>query len=66
MSAPTNISPDRRLLDVEGAARYLSIGKRTMQTLLKDGEVPKVRIRSRTLVDPVDLDAYVERIKRQA
>jgi excisionase family DNA binding protein len=57
---------NRRLLDVKSAAGYLSIGVRTMERLLADGEVLKVRIGTRTLVDQQDLDAYVERIKRSS
>lgn len=53
----------RRLLSVEEGAYYLGISKRSLQTLLKDGEIPKVRIGNRTLLDQPDLDAYVERIK---
>lgn len=63
MSTP---SLNRRLLSVAEAAAYLSIGKRTMEKLLRDGEVLKVRIGARTLVDQVDLDDYVERRKRAA
>lgn len=58
--------PNRRLLSVPDAAAYLSIGKRTMEGLLRDGEVLKVRIGARTLVDQADLDAYIERIKRSS
>lgn len=57
---------NRRLLNVKAAATYLSIGVRTMERLLADGEVLKVRIGSRTLIDQRDLDGYVERIKRSA
>lgn len=64
MSTPANIS--RRLLNTDEAAAYLGIGKRTMQILLKDGHVLKVRIGSRTLIDQADLDEYVERLKAQA
>ena len=64
MTKPVNIQ--RRLLNTDEAAAYLGIGRRTMQGLLKDGDVLKVRIGSRTLIDQADLDEYVERIKRQA
>lgn len=56
----------RRLYPVEEAAYYLGISKRSLQTLLKDGEILKVRIGSRTLLDQTDLDEYVERVKRSA
>lgn len=57
---------NRRLLSVGDAAAYLSVGKRTMEKLLRDGEVLKVRIGARTLIDQADLDAYVDRIKRSS
>lgn len=57
---------NRRLLSVGDAATYLSVGKRTMEKLLRDGEVLKVRIGARSLVDQADLDAYIERIKRSS
>lgn len=56
----------RRLLNTDEAAAYLGIGRRTMQNLLRDGEVPKVRIGASTRIDQGDLDEYVERIKAQA
>lgn len=56
----------RRLYPVPEAAFYLGISKRSMDTLLKDGEVLKVRIGSRTLIDQKDLDDYIERKKRDA
>lgn len=64
MTKPVNIQ--RRLLTTDEAAAYLSIGRRTMQNLLRDGEVLKIRIGASTRIDQADLDEYVERIKRQA
>lgn len=64
MSTPQPLQ--RRLLKTEEAASYLGIGKRTMQNLLRDGEVLKIRIGASTRVDQADLDEYVERIKRQS
>lgn len=54
----------RRLYPVDEAAHYLGISKRTLQTLLKDGEIPKTHIKSRTLLDERDLDEYIERRKK--
>lgn len=62
MTAPRAL--ERRLFPVEEAAHYIGISKRSMWQLIKDGEVLKVTIRSRTLVDRADLDAYIERIKK--
>ena len=56
----------RRLYPVDEAAYYLGISKRSLQTLLKDGEILKVRIKNRTLLDQADLDDYIERIKAKA
>lgn len=65
MGAPRH-ELQRRLYPVEEAAYYLGISKRSLQTLLKDGEILKVRIGSRTLLDQADLDDYIERAKRSA
>ena len=55
---------ERRLFDYAGAAAYLSIGKRGVEQLAKDGELPKVTgITNKVLFDRVDLDAYIERKK---
>ena len=64
MSKPTELA--KRLFSVEDAAHYLSISKRSMWTLIKDGQVLKTAIGSRTLVDRVDLDDYIERLKKSA
>lgn len=64
MSKPTDLT--KRLFSVEDAAGYLSISKRHMTTLLSKGEVLKLRIGNRTLIDRADLDEYVERLKRSA
>lgn len=56
----------RRLFNTDEAAAYLNVGRRTMLYLLRDGEVPKIRIGSRTLIDQSDLDEYVERLKAKA
>lgn len=64
MSKPADIK--RRLLTTDEAAAYLGVGRRTMQYLLRDGEVVKVRIGNSTRVDLADLDEYVERLKAKA
>ena len=64
MTKPGNIQ--RRLLNTDEAAAYLGSGRRTMQNLLRDGEVLKIRIGASTRIDQADLDEYVERIKRQS
>ncbi len=43
------------LLDYRQAAKVLSIGERTLSDLVKHGEIPVVRIRSRVLFRPAAL-----------
>ncbi|HET6916644.1 MAG TPA: helix-turn-helix domain-containing protein [Acidimicrobiales bacterium] len=62
----TNPALKRRLYPVPEAAHYLGISVRSMNSLLSDGEVLKVRIGGRTLVDEHDLDDYIERRKKAA
>lgn len=56
----------RRLLNYDGLAAYLSISRRQAEVLAHDGEIPKTSIGSRVLFDVRDVDAYIERIKRSA
>lgn len=61
----TDAAPERRLLDYRGVAVYLSIGKRGVEKLAAAGELPKVTgITNKVLFDKVDVDAYVDRMKR--
>lgn len=57
---------ERRLLDYARAAAYLGVSVRTMKDLSARGEVLKVQIGHRVLFDRVDLDAFIERLKRNA
>lgn len=52
-----------RLLSQREAAIYLGISYWTLRDLTFRGEVPYVKIRRRILVDRLDLDAYLERMK---
>lgn len=59
------MSAERRLFDYASAATYLSIGRRGVEKLAADGELPKVTgITNKVLFDRVDLDAYVDRMKK--
>lgn len=64
---PPAVSPIfPRLLDYSGAAAYLSIGRRGVEQLAKDGELPMIApgtITNKALFDVRDLDAYVDRKK---
>lgn len=64
--AATRHDLQRRLYPVEEAAYYLGISKRALHYLIKDGQILKVRIGSRTLLDQKDLDDYIERKKQSA
>lgn len=50
------------LLTVEEAARRLSIGRTTMYTLLKDGQVNSVRIGHLRRISTEALAAYISRL----
>ena len=54
---------ERRLLNYNDVADYLSVSVRTAKQLAADGEFPKVTIGARVLFDREDIDAYVSRIK---
>ena len=52
-----------RLLSQREAATYLGISYWTLRDLTFQGEIPHVKIRRRILVDRLDLDAYLDRMK---
>jgi excisionase family DNA binding protein len=54
------------LLDYRGAAQTLAVSVRTVYTLAKAGAFPRVRIAGRTLFDPADLRAFIERSKSKS
>ena len=55
--------PAPRLLSQQEAAAYLGISYWTLRDLTFRGEVPHVKIGRRILVDRLDLDTYLERVK---
>ena len=57
----SSITP--RLLSQREAATYLGISYWTLRDLTFQGEIPHVKIRRRILVDQLDLDAYLDRMK---
>ena len=48
------------LLRVNEVAALLSIGRRTVYTLVNNGELPAVRVGARLRFRPEDVDAYLE------
>jgi excisionase family DNA binding protein len=52
-----------RLFSQREAATYLGISYWTLRDLTFRGDVPYVKIRRRILVDRVDLDTYLDRMK---
>ncbi len=56
-------TPAPRLLSQQEAAAYLGISYWTLRDLTFRGEVPHVKIGRRILVDRLDLDAYLDRVK---
>ena len=51
----------RPLMPLPTAAEYLSVGLRTLKSLIAAGEIPVVRVSPRRVaIDPLDLDAYIQ------
>ncbi|MBN1997749.1 helix-turn-helix domain-containing protein [candidate division KSB1 bacterium] len=57
---------DKRLLNVNQAAEYLSIGRSKLYQWVRKGEIPSITLDSRRLFDVNDLDEFVERLKEKA
>jgi excisionase family DNA binding protein len=57
---------ETRLLSQQDAATYLGISYWTVRDLIFRRVLPYVKIGRRVLVDRVDLDAYLDRSKRNA
>ena len=56
---------NKRLLDAKDAADYLSISRANLYRLAKAGEVESIRLGERRLFDVMELDEYVEALKRK-
>jgi excisionase family DNA binding protein len=59
-------APLPRLVDLKGAARYLSTTIWQMRTLVWEKRVPHVRLGKKILFDLADLDKLVESMKVNA
>jgi len=55
---------NKRLLDVKNAAEYLSISRAKLYQWVDAGKIPSVRIDSRRLFDILELNEFVERLKK--
>jgi excisionase family DNA binding protein len=56
-----------RLLDIENAAKYLSVSTRTIRRMIADSELPFIQrhaARSPYLLDLRDLDRWIESLKQ--
>ena len=51
------------LLTLEEAARRLHVSMATMRRLLRDGELIGTKIRGDWRIDPVDLEAFIQKNK---
>jgi excisionase family DNA binding protein len=58
------LGPDRRLLSLDAAASYLSVGKTKLYELMRAGTIHFVRIGDRRLIPVEALDAYVDSLER--
>lgn len=57
---------ERRMFPRKDAAYYLGISLRSLDKLAAAGEFSKTPIAGRVVYDRVDLDAYIEQVKRSA
>jgi len=53
------------LLTVSEVAQRLGMGKRTVYELLRRGDLPRMKIGSATRIDARDVEAYVDRLRRE-
>lgn len=53
------------LLDLDEAARRLSMSRRTVQSLVYAGELPAVRIGRSRRIPLIDLEAFVGRLREE-
>lgn len=66
--APPIVNPlvPPRLLRITDAAQYLSATYTFVETLIREKTVPSFIQGKRRVIDRVDLDAYIERMKEVA
>lgn len=59
------VTINKRLLDVKSAANYLSISKTLLYEWASKGKIPSIKINSRRLFDVLDLDEFVDNLKKE-
>ena len=59
-----SILVSKRLFDAKEAAEYLSISRAKLYQWCDNNRIPSVRIDSRRLFDVLELDAFVDLLKR--
>ncbi len=55
---------DRRLVGLDGAADMLALSRSKVHLLIQAGELETVRIGRRLLIPVSEIDAYIERLRR--
>ena len=55
---------DKRLLDAKSAAEYLSISRAKLYEWVDAGKIPSIKIDSRRLFDILELNDFVEKLKK--
>lgn len=56
-----NDGTGRRLLSVKQAAEYLGLSPKTLYAWIESGRVPYVALGRRRLLDPRELDKFIQR-----
>ncbi len=56
----------RKLYSKPDAAEQLSVSTKTLERLIRDGQIDSVKIGRSRLIPEVALDEYVERLRRSA
>jgi len=58
--------PDQRLLRIPQVALYLGCSVWAVRDLLHRGELTKIPLGRKHLIDRLEIDAYIERVKAKA
>lgn len=57
-------APPPGLMTTDDVATYLGVSPRTVQTIVAEGSLSPIKVRSQTRFDPRDVEAYVRRSTR--
>jgi len=66
MNTPHTSNRFDPLLNYRQAAERLAVSERTLWALVARGELPTVRIGRSVKIDPVDLEAFIQRGKQKS